>query len=74
MLWMMWFDNSKDLLGNKARRAFKYYEAKYGKMPNTVLVHPCMMGKNAREFKVGKVRASLSNSILPNHLWIGVEE
>jgi len=40
MIFMLWFDNSKDALEAKIHRAQVYYLEKYGKDVNTVIVHP----------------------------------
>jgi len=40
MLFMMWYDNSKDPLAKKIERAAAYYLSKYGKAANTIVVHP----------------------------------
>lgn len=40
MLFMLWFDNSKDPLSKKIERAAAYYKRKYAKVVCTVVVHP----------------------------------
>jgi hypothetical protein len=81
---MLWFDNDrrKDL-NSKVIRAADYYREKYGRVPNICFVHPSMLsldnGKNgskaasaAKKVMAGKVEILPADTVLPNHLWIGV--
>lgn len=70
---MLWFDNDpKKTLTAKIIDAADYYRQKYGGVvPNMCLVNPGMTGV---ELKVGRVTVRPLRSILPGHLWIGVEE
>lgn len=82
---MLWFDNdSKSDLRTKIERAAHYYQVKYGKQPNLCFVHPSMAPSNQEEerseatadqervIKAGNVEVRTTRSVLPNHLWIGV--
>lgn len=80
---MLWFDNDqKSNLQERVQRAADYYARKYGKKPNLCFVHPSMLpqsaefpsnGNSADRLKAGAVELRSSNSLLPNHFWIGVE-
>ena len=84
---MLWFDNDKQAdLRAKIERAAAYYRDKYGKTPNLCFVHPCMIPNNSGESfpinipqKVENLKANnqgveirTSNTMLPNHFWIGI--
>lgn len=69
MIGMMWFDNSKDDLAIKVRRAADYYRAKYGPTPNFCGIFP--QATPAPAF-VGDVAILETRQVLPNHFWIGV--
>lgn len=76
---MLWFDNDpKADLTNKIERAATYYRGKYGRSPNICYVHPSMTGgaANGREgsepLRAGGVEVRTTRSVLPNHLWIGI--
>jgi hypothetical protein len=70
---MLWFDNDpKTGLTAKVSQAAEYYRAKYGRMPDLCLVNPAMLKEpQAQE---GKILIRPLRSILPGHLWIGVDE
>ncbi len=79
---MLWFDNDKqtDLI-TKIETASVYYFQKYGKRPNICFVHPCMLPKRenhsenqkeATTYKAGNVEVRSNQTVLPNHLWIGI--
>lgn len=82
-LGMLWFDNDPqaDLIA-KVERAASYYRDKYGKRPNVCFVHPSMApdllqqeqsGESAETIvRAGAVEVHATRSVLPNHLWIGV--
>jgi hypothetical protein len=80
---MLWFDNDKQAeLSVKIQRAVSYYQKKYGQKPNLCFVNPCMISPNGNGSKPPKendtpknangVEIRESNSMLPNHLWIGI--
>lgn len=80
---MLWFDNDKktDLL-TKIEHAADYYQNKYGLRPNLCFVHPSMAPVSPEDksndpdpdtvFSAGNVMVRTSKSVLPNHIWIGV--
>ncbi|MFU8770924.1 MAG: hypothetical protein ACNA8H_00745 [Anaerolineales bacterium] len=81
---MLWFDNdTKCELSGKIERAAVYYQKKYGRRPDLCFVHPSMVnknglseGKNGEKAKplllAGNVEVRTTRSVLPNHLWIGI--
>lgn len=72
MLGMLWFDNdSKKSLETKVHEAAQYYREKYGAKANLCYVHPSMSMADVHHLNGIEVRTS--RSILPNHLWLGVE-
>jgi hypothetical protein len=83
---MMWFnDNPKVPLATKVLEAADYYQTKYGRKPDLCLVSPAMyeqiQNKSRQEYsdelvegKQGKIIIRALRSILPGHLWIGVDE
>jgi hypothetical protein len=67
---MMWFDNDpKKTLAAKILEAAGHYRAKYGQIPDTVIVNPVMLV--GQQYDPQHVKAL--RWILPGHLWIGVE-
>jgi hypothetical protein len=83
---MMWFnDNPKVPPATKVLEAADYYLTKYGQKPDLCLVSPAMyeqiQDKSSQkdsdelvEGKQGKIIIRALRSILPGHLWIGVDE
>ncbi|HNT54371.1 MAG TPA: hypothetical protein PKG95_06640 [Anaerolineaceae bacterium] len=70
---MLWFDNDPKLdLTAKINAATIYYQHKYGQQPNLCFVHPSMLPDNSPPPNGMEVRSN--RMILPNHLWIGVQE
>lgn len=68
---ILWFDNSKDSLGVKVRKALDYYAKKYGRVPNLVLVNPrTMEGQDVP----GDLNIRPYRPVLPGHIWVGIEE
>ena len=67
---MMWLDNSKSTLSEKILKAAQYYRIKYGRVPDTCVVHPSMLV--GQEFDPAHVKSA--RYILPGNLWIGVQE
>lgn len=81
---MLWFDNdSNSDLATKVERAALYYQKKYGKRPNLCFVHPSMAPAQPQEtppgsqetlqIKAGNIEVRTTRSVLPNHLWIGIQ-
>jgi hypothetical protein len=75
---MMWFDNDpKTSLDVKIQQAADYYRHKYGRTPDLCLVNPGMLEKTqsqADSRQAGKILVRPLRSVLPGHLWIGVDE
>jgi len=84
---MLWFDNNKaENLETKIQRATSYYKKKYGQTPNLCFVHPSMFlinrnspqdgrkDEKAVQLKTVGVELRSSNSLLPNHFWLGINQ
>jgi hypothetical protein len=72
---MLWFDNDKKAdLRAKIARAAKYYQNKYGDTPNLCFIHPGMLPENGNGSQAGEIEVRTSNTILPHHFWIGVNQ
>lgn len=70
---MMWFDNDpKTTLADKVHQAAEYYRSKYGRIPDLCLVNPNMLPES--EAQEGKIHIRSLRSVLPGHLWIGMDE
>jgi hypothetical protein len=69
---MLWFDDSARTLPEKVTRAAAYYAEKYGRQPTLCLVNPA--GLNGSEGQLGGVQVRGARSVMPHHLWIGVDE
>jgi hypothetical protein len=80
---MLWFDNDKQTdLATKIQHAADYYQNNYGLRPNLCYVHPTMTPKSndgeneekkeEKVLKAGSVLVRTSKTVLPNHIWIGV--
>jgi len=68
---MLWFDNDpKTDLETKINKAARYYQNKYGQIPNLCFVHPSMLGKQNKTLQGLDIRTS--SKVLPNHLWLGI--
>ncbi len=86
MLWFD--NDSKTDLNGKIERAAVYYRTKYGRVPTLCFVHPSMLptpqndvqeNKTSDEaptqpvkIKSGGIEVRPNRSVLPNHIWIGV--
>ena len=75
---MLWFDNDpKKSLDIKIEQAVDYYRHKYGRSPDLCLVNPGNLlksGEQPETSQAGRVMIRPFRSVLPGHLWIGVEE
>ena len=75
---MMWFDNDpKKTLDAKVLQAADYYKRKYGSMPDTCLVNPKNLPDSSPQgepARAGRITILPLRSIMPGHLWIGLEE
>jgi hypothetical protein len=70
---MLWFDNSQTILSVKIQKAAEYFEKKYGRKPDLVLIHPSMMD-NAKPILVGKITVRPYRPVLPGHIWVGISD
>ena len=69
---MLWFDDTPNQdWAHKVRRAAEYYRQKYGEQPNLCYVHPSMVSEEREQ--LGGVEIRPAPTILPHHLWMGVE-
>lgn len=73
---MMWLDTSQTTIENKVQKAVEYYEKKYGRKPDLVLVHPSMLENRpgVRSMTIGDVTIRPYRPVLPGHIWIGMED
>ncbi len=71
---MLWFDsNHHQDVSVRIERASSYYKSKYGKTPDLCYVHPSTLrGAILKEVNGLKVRTS--QTVLPNHFWLGIEK
>ncbi len=69
---MLWYDNSPTTLHAKIIKAVEYYQRKYGRTPDLCLVHPSMLKNESLENE--KITIRPYRSVLPNHIWIGIED
>jgi hypothetical protein len=66
---MLWFDNSAKPLDERVRNAAAYYQRKYGAKPDRAF-GPV----GTAETVVDGIEVRADKSMLPSHLWIGVED
>lgn len=72
---MMWYDNDpKTPLSAKVEKAVDYFRHKYGRDPNLCLIHPSMLGTAKVGDEAPAITIRPHRSVLPGHLWIGMEE
>ncbi len=79
---MLWYDNTPGVtLKLRIEKAANYYRQKYHQEPNLCLIHPSMLEKarssskdNADLPQVGSLTIRSYGTVLPGHLWIGVED
>jgi hypothetical protein len=70
---MLWFDNDPKLnLLSKIEKATTYYKQKYGITPTICYLHPSMINKEPTQSNWIDIRPN--QLVLPNHLWIGLQE
>jgi hypothetical protein len=71
---MLWFDEDPSLsLLSRVERAATYYQAKYGRQPNTCVLHPKTLGEiDPKSLPLVKVMTSVT--VLPEHFWMGLED
>jgi hypothetical protein len=83
---LLWFDDDpRKRLEDKVSRAMVYYERKYGHRPDLCLVHPSTFNQGGmqqgdgndearRETWVDSVEVRPGRSVMPDHLWLGLDE
>jgi len=73
---MLWFDNSQTALNIKIEKAVEYYEKKYGRKPDLVLIHPTMLGERAdgTSFSSDGLTILPYRPVLPGHIWVGIDD
>jgi len=70
---MLWFDNnSTTALTFKIEKALAYFRKKYRREPNLILINPSMLKEEKLEIR--KITIRSYRPVLPNHLWIGIED
>ena len=70
---MLWFDNDKQTdFQEKVERATRYYQKRYGVLPDLCFVHPRMLPTEIPTNTGVEIRTSYT--ILPGHFWIGRRE
>ncbi len=71
---MLWQNEARGGdLPSQIRRAAGYYRRKYGQQPNECYVHPSMLA-DAGPLEVDGIVVRPLESVLPQHLWLGVGE
>lgn len=69
---MLWFDNDpKTGLEAKIAKAMKYFQDKYGRVPDMCMVNPAM---TPGERVVGTIIVRPYRPVLPGHLWLGMKD
>ena len=74
---LLFYDNSQISLLAKIQKAADYYQKKYGHKPNLVLINPSMYEGAAPDglrFESDDLTIRAYRPVLPNHLWIGIED
>jgi hypothetical protein len=69
---MLWFDDSSRTMPEKVQRAATFYRDKFGRNPNLCLVNP--ESCDIKEGVIAGVELRQARMVLPEHLWIGVDE
>ena len=73
MLWQI-TNNPKTTLVEKIKQAVDYYHKKYGRKPELCLVNPSMMTADDLSSVDHLITIRAYRPVLPNHLWIGIED
>jgi len=73
---MMWFDNDpRTTLAAKIQKASRYYQQKFGRLPDLCLVPPeALDAAQADLTSEQSITVRAYRPVLPGHLWIGTEE
>ena len=68
---MLWFDaDPNNSLPRRVERAASYYQEKYGRQPNTCVLHPVTLGE-VDPGSIPAIKIETSLKILPEHFWVG---
>lgn len=71
---MLWLDEDPSKsLPSRVERATSYYQEKYGRRPNTCVLHPMTLGE-VDPTSIPMVKVETSAKVLPEHFWVGCEE
>ena len=71
---LLWFDDSPTrAIADKIANAVARYRQKYGHEPDVCYVHPGNL-YTAMTTVVAGVQVLAAKSVLPNHIWLGVNE
>lgn len=69
---MLWLDDDNQRsLEEKVSRAVTYYRDKYGHAPDWCCVH---LKALEDEIKIGQLTVRPDKYVLPQHLWLGVQQ
>lgn len=69
---LLWFDNSKRPFAEKLSAAAKRYTDKFGIAPDTCIVNPADVPAGGSAVAGIEIRAK--QTVMPNHLWLGVSK
>ena len=67
---LLWYDDTKDTLEVKVRRAAERYVEKYGVEPDACFVHPSELG-TVDEANLPSCKVVANPTVLEHHFWIG---
>jgi len=71
---MLWFDsNHQQDVSVRIEKASMYYKSKYGRKPDICYVHPSTLCE-AIPNEVDGMKVLMSQTVLPNHFWLGIEK
>ncbi len=71
-MFLVWYDSDrKRKLEEKVTQAAERYTERFGAAPEVVLLHPTQAGE---EEQIAGIPVRATPLVLPNHLYIGVEE
>jgi hypothetical protein len=75
---MLWFDSDRaEDTATKIQNACAYYEKKWGRKPDLVLLHPSMLEGGALEgstFSSDGLTIRPYRPVLPGHIWVGIAD
>ena len=71
---LLWYDDSKIDLATKVQEAAERYEEKFGRRPDRCHVNPVSLPGEAKKLSLNGIKVLASPAVLPNHLWVGVQD